>query len=130
MKDLLKEVIYEDEGFQYVLSISEFREVLYLSFRKYYLSFNGTFEPSSDGITIPYTLISSSRLFHALSSLLSQAETLTEVKEDRSLYESAQEALHLLNSIKLTLGTKPGEKLAWYLDPENNTVTVGIENVD
>lgn len=82
--DLLDLIILENpqKGIQYRLAISEFRGVLYLGVREWYADFENKFSPTSNGFSMPYTLHSSSALFQALKSLLSQAETLEEVKEN------------------------------------------------
>ena len=45
--DLYEKLIFENEekGFQYKLTVSEFREVQYLHVRKYFLSYEGEYVP-------------------------------------------------------------------------------------
>lgn len=90
--DLLNVVILDNpaKGIQYRLTISEFREVLYIGAREWYADFDGTFAPSSNGFTMPYTLHSASALYHALASLLSSAETLQEVQQQTPSLKKAE----------------------------------------
>ena len=41
-----------DKGFQIRLVVSEFREETYLQFRKYFLSYEGEWVPSKDGVSM------------------------------------------------------------------------------
>ena len=56
------------------LTVHSFRDVEYLSIRKYYLDFEEVWSPSSEGISIPLTMESSSNLFVGLLEILSKAE--------------------------------------------------------
>lgn len=51
-------VIHEnmEKGFQVRLAVNEFRDVYYIQLRKYFLSYEGTWEPSREGISIPAEL--------------------------------------------------------------------------
>lgn len=56
-----------------------FRDKHYISIREYYLDFEGEFSPSKNGVTLPYSLHTTSRLFKAFADILSDAEVLHEV---------------------------------------------------
>jgi hypothetical protein len=76
MPDLYNRIIYENEakGEQYRLTVSEFREQMYLHIRKYYLSFDEGYLPTKEGACFPMTIGSVSELFDALVDLLSETE--------------------------------------------------------
>ena len=57
----------EDKGFQYRLTVSDFRDIQYLHLRKYFLSYEGEYIPSSEGASIPATI---SNIFAILEGLL------------------------------------------------------------
>ena len=48
-------VIHEnmEKGFQVRLVVNEFREVYYFQLRKYFLSYEGEWTPSKEGVSIP-----------------------------------------------------------------------------
>lgn len=75
-EDLLETVLLEKGGVQYRLSVTEFRDVKYLSIREWYMSFEEEWAPTNNGFTVPYTLSTVSMLFNSLTLLLSEAETL------------------------------------------------------
>lgn len=56
------------------LVVSSFRDRDYLSIRKYYNTIDGEWLPSREGITLPYSLMTSLVLFNALAEMLSSAE--------------------------------------------------------
>ena len=58
------------------LSINTFREVEYLSIRKYYLDFDEEWKPTKDGVSMVLDFENSKALFEGLVEILS----LTEVK--------------------------------------------------
>lgn len=91
--DLLEVVIGElpEKGVQYRLAISEFREVHYLSVREWYAAYENTFAPSNNGFTMPYNMSTVNMLYKALQILLSEAEVLPEVVENKT---------HILELIK------------------------------
>lgn len=69
----------EEKGFQYRLTVSEFRGNMYFGVRKWIVDFEEDWFPTKEGFTIPYNLTTTSNLFHALTSILSTAEVLHEV---------------------------------------------------
>ena len=62
-QDELETVLFEDEdkGVQIRLGVSEFQDVKYLSLRKYYIGFEGEWCPTKEGVTMPYTLDTTTR---------------------------------------------------------------------
>lgn len=89
--DLIEVIILEnmDKGTQYRFTISEFRDMTYIGIREWYLAFDGEFAPSTNGVTLPYNLHTTSRLYSALSGVLSEAEVLDEVITEAKEYEAA-----------------------------------------
>ena len=82
--DLIETVILENDakGIQYRFTISEFRDVTYIGIREWYQDFDGEFAPSNNGMTLPYSLHTTSRLYGALTSILSDAEVLDAVIQE------------------------------------------------
>ena len=100
--DVLSVMLYSDEYKQVKLTITEFRGENYLAVREWYKDFDEKFYPSNNGVTLPYTLDTTSKLFHSLKSLLSEAETLSEV--DKTPLSLGKE-LKLLHEIQAFLGS-------------------------
>lgn len=69
-----------DKGFQVNLVINEFKEVTYIQLRKYFLSYDGEWTPSREGISVPATLETVYALLDGLFEICSLAEA-TEVVE-------------------------------------------------
>ena len=61
------------------LVVNSFRGKEYLHFRKYYLDFEGEWQPSKEGISMPLGLSNSREMFSALVEILSLTENKTEV---------------------------------------------------
>jgi hypothetical protein len=82
--DLVESVILENEakGIQYRFTISSFRDKTYIGIREWYMNFEGDYAPSKNGVTLPYSLHTTSRLYKALHNILSAAEVLDEVKQE------------------------------------------------
>ena len=79
MSDALYEkIIFENEekGFQYRLTVSEFREVQYLHLRKYFLSYEGDYVPTKEGASIPVSIQNLFALLDGLIELSSKEESL------------------------------------------------------
>jgi hypothetical protein len=45
-----------DKGYQIKLVVNEFREVIYIQLRKYFLSYEGDWIPSREGVSIPASI--------------------------------------------------------------------------
>lgn len=71
-----EKIIYEDEikGIRVVLTVSMFRDVEYIGIRKYYLSYEGEYIPSKEGITIPADLVTLSNLLYGILEISSHEE--------------------------------------------------------
>lgn len=81
--EVYERIIWQDEpGFNQVrLTINEFRGVEYLHLRKYFLDFEGDFQPSNQGLAIPLEVESTRELFIGLSEILSLAESRAFIEE-------------------------------------------------
>ena len=111
MNDLIDVIIFEhpSKEIQYRFTISEFRDVTYLSIREWYKDYLGHFAPSNNGITLPYTLHTCSGLFSALTLLLAEAETLEQVKSDQDFLKSLQVQAELYAEVSKLIGSSPYE---------------------
>lgn len=56
-----------DKGFQLRLVVSEFREETYIQFRKYFLSYEGEWVPSKEGVS---TIISFDNVYAIIDGML------------------------------------------------------------
>ena len=63
-----------EKGFQVRLVVNEFRDVLYLQLRKYFLSYEGDWVPSREGISIPASLENIYLLLDGLLEICAEAE--------------------------------------------------------
>lgn len=72
-------VIFEDEGRQIRMTVSEFRGNLYFGFRLWLLDIEDNWFPTKSGFSFPYTLEMTSTLFRAFTKILSNSEVLHEV---------------------------------------------------
>ena len=77
MSDIYEKLIFENEekGFQYKLTVSEFKDIEYLHIRKYFLSYEGEYLPSSEGASFPLTIESTFALLEGLIEICAQAES-------------------------------------------------------
>lgn len=75
-ENIVEKLLWEDleKGFQYRLTVSEFRGVIYVNIRKYFLSFEGEFIPSREGATFPLTLFSLTALLDGLMEIAAKAD--------------------------------------------------------
>lgn len=73
--------IYEDKDrfFKIVVSVSEFHDKMYLNIRKQFLSFEGEYIPSKEGVSMPFTLETTSNVFRAFAEILSSTESEKEM---------------------------------------------------
>jgi len=74
--EVYEKLIYEnmDKGYQYRLTVSEFRDVEYLHIRKYFLSYEGEWVATKEGAAIPATIHNTYALLDGLLELCSKAE--------------------------------------------------------
>lgn len=64
----------EEQAYQYRLTVSEFRGVIYLNIRKYFLSFEEEYIPSREGATFPLTVPSLTNLLDGLMEVATKAD--------------------------------------------------------
>lgn len=69
------------DGQELRLTVSEFRGELYLGVRLWLLGIDDEWFPTKSGFSVPYNLFTTSKMFSALSELLSTSEVLEEVKQ-------------------------------------------------
>lgn len=81
--DLYEKLIFENEekGFQYKLTVSEFREVQYLHVRKYFLSYEGEYVPTKEGASIPATIQNIFALLDGLIEICANEESVDVITE-------------------------------------------------
>lgn len=70
-----------DKGYQVKLVINEFREVVYIQLRKYFLSYEGEFIPSKEGISIPASFENIRAMLDGLLAICASAEGEELIKE-------------------------------------------------
>ena len=80
---LYEKIIFEnlDKGFQLRVVVNDFRDIEYLHIRKYFLSYEGDFVPTKEGISIPMTIQNIYSLLDALIEVCSKAEGLDSLLE-------------------------------------------------
>ena len=130
-EDLIDVIIGEhpEKGVQYRLSVTEFRDEKYLSIREWYADYDNKFSPSNNGFTVLYGLSTVSSLFHALKTLLSQAETLETVRLDETFIETLFRKAQFTDRISKETGI-PAELLHNYIhsvDALEDNVTITIK---
>jgi len=72
---IYEKIIQETEFEQVRLVINTFRDVEYLSIRKYYLDFEEEWKPSKDGITMPIDFSNTRNLLAGMLEIVSLAES-------------------------------------------------------
>jgi hypothetical protein len=63
-----------EKGFQIRLVVNEFREVIYFQLRKYFLTYEGEWQASKEGISIPASIENIYGLLDGLVDICSNAE--------------------------------------------------------
>ncbi len=63
-----------EKGFQVRLVINDFRDVTYIQLRKYFLSYEGDWIPSREGVSIPASLENIYSLLDGLLDICAKAE--------------------------------------------------------
>jgi len=79
---IYEKVIQETEHEQIRLMVSTFRNVEYISLRKFYLDFEEEWQPSREGISMPIDFDNSRNLFQGLIEILSLAESKNILEEE------------------------------------------------
>jgi hypothetical protein len=80
---LYEKIISEnlDKGTQLRLVVSEFRDVQYVHLRKYFLSYDEGFLPSSEGASFPATIQSIYALLDGLIEICSKEENVDAINK-------------------------------------------------
>lgn len=63
-----------EKGFQVRLVVNDFRDVTYIQLRKYFLTYEGTFQASREGVSIPASIENIYALLDGLFDICSKAE--------------------------------------------------------
>jgi hypothetical protein len=63
-----------DKGYQVRLVVNEFREVIYFQLRKYFLSYEGEWIPSREGISVPASIENIKSVLDGLLEICAKAE--------------------------------------------------------
>lgn len=80
---LYQRLIYEntDKFYRLYLTVSEFRDKYYLHIRKYFLSYEGEYIPSKEGISLELGIDNISQLLLGLIEISARAEVLDAVQQ-------------------------------------------------
>lgn len=83
MSDLYEKLIYQndDKFYQLKLTVSEFREKYYVNIRKYFLSYEGEYIPSKEGISMEASMDNVLSLLDGLMEIVSKEEARDTVKK-------------------------------------------------
>lgn len=79
---IYEKVIQETETEQVRLVINTFRDIEYLSVRKYYLDFEEEWKPSKDGITMPIDFNNTRNLLAGMLEIVSLAESKDIIEQE------------------------------------------------
>ena len=73
---IVEKILYtnEEQAYQYRLTVSEFRGVVYINIRKFFLSFEEAYIPSREGATFPLTVPSLTNLLDGLMEIATKAD--------------------------------------------------------
>jgi hypothetical protein len=63
-----------EKGFQVRLVVNDFREVTYIQLRKYFLTYEGDWQASREGISIPASIENIYSLLYGLLDICAKAE--------------------------------------------------------
>ncbi len=63
-----------EKGYQIKLVVNDFRDVTYIQLRKYFLSYEGEFIPSKEGVSVPASIENIYGLLDGLLDICAQAE--------------------------------------------------------
>jgi hypothetical protein len=74
-------VIYQDETYQWRVTVNTFRGIEYFNLRKYILDFDEVWVPIKEGASFPLDLSNVKELFIAMLEILSLAESKQAIKE-------------------------------------------------
>jgi hypothetical protein len=63
-----------EKGFQVKLVVNDFREITYIQLRKYFLTYEGDWQASREGISIPASIENIHSLLYGLLDICAKAE--------------------------------------------------------
>jgi hypothetical protein len=63
-----------EKGFQVKLVVNDFREVTYIQLRKYFLTYEGEWQASREGVSIPASIENIHSLLYGLLDICAKAE--------------------------------------------------------
>ena len=63
-----------EKGFQVRLVVNDFREVTYIQLRKYFLTYEGDWQASREGVSIPASIENIHSLLYGLLDICAEAE--------------------------------------------------------
>ncbi len=63
-----------EKGFQVRLAVNDFRETTYIQLRKFFLSYEGDWVPSREGISIPATMENIQGILDGMLDICARAE--------------------------------------------------------
>lgn len=63
-----------EKGFQVKLVVNDFKEVTYIQLRKYFLTYEGDWQASKEGISVPASIENIHNLLYGLLDICSKAE--------------------------------------------------------
>jgi hypothetical protein len=78
---MYERIIYENETYQWRVTINVFNGVEYFHFRKYILDFDENWVPIKEGVSFPLDLDNVKQLFIAMLEILSLAESKSAIEE-------------------------------------------------
>ena len=73
--------VHEDKGYDVRITVSEFKGVWYVNLRKYYLSYEGEYVPSTEGVSFPAEFQNVLRLVQASLEIISTEEAKHELAQ-------------------------------------------------
>jgi len=79
-----------DKGYQIRLVVNEFRETIYIQLRKYFLSYEGEWIPSREGVSIPASFENIRSMLDGLLDICASAEGEVLIKEYYDRLEKKQ----------------------------------------
>jgi len=82
-EELYERIIYENEpkAYQLRLVVNEFRGIQYIHIRKYFLSYEGTYQASKEGISMEASISNIYSLLDGLLEIVSKEEAIEAISE-------------------------------------------------
>jgi hypothetical protein len=83
MSEEYTKILHEnlEKGTQVRLVVSDFRDIEYLHFRRYFLSIDGDWIPSKEGVSMPLTITGVTELCEGIAHILSNTEFSNIIEE-------------------------------------------------